>query len=353
MSDGFVVGVDVGGSSIEAVVTDPEHRVAAHALEPTDASSGEAIVATTVAAIHGALARAAGAAEVVTGIGIGVPGRVDVEDGTVRFAMNLRIGEAGLALGPSVAEAFGLEVAVENDVRAAAVGADALFRRRTPDLHTLVYLNIGTGISAGVVVDGRLQRGRLGLADEIGHVVVTEDGPDCRCGLRGCLEAVAAGPAIARMWPSEDGRSAEALFRAAAAGHPDAVAGASTLTALWTEATQWLALAHGADLVVLGGGVGSVGGPILGAIRDRLAAFAERSELARRLIPPDRVTAVPPDHPAGAIGAAVVARNRLTEHERGVRRGGAETEEAMTREGKRAIGTNGEGTRDRKEGRDA
>lgn len=310
-ADALFLGVDIGGSSVETVVTDRAHHVAAHALEPTDTSSGEAVVASARASIRGALVRAAGAAEVVAGIGIGVPGQVDADRGVVRFAMNLNIGEAGLALGAAVEEAFGLDVAVENDVRAAAVGAYELFRPQVPDLHTLVYLSIGTGISAGVVVDGGLRRGRRGLAGEIGHVVVDEDGPPCRCGLRGCLEAVAAGPAVAQRWPAEDGRNAERLFAAAAEGRPDAIRAGAEFTARWVEAIQWLGLAHGADLVVLGGGVGSVGGTLLDAIRLRLAEFAERSELARRLLPPERVVSVPAGHPTGAIGAAAVARDRL------------------------------------------
>lgn len=310
-ADGLFLGVDIGGSSVEAVVTDPDHRVVAHGLGPTDVGSGARIVASAVAAIRQALGEATGAVEAIAGVGVGVPGQVDAETGVVRFAMNLNIDEAGLAVGPAVGEAFGLEVAVENDVRAAAVGAYEVLRHETADLRTLAYLSIGTGISAGVVVDGRLHRGRDGLAGEIGHVVVAEDGPECRCGLRGCLEAVAAGPAISRMWPSGDRRYAQALFRAAAAGDPEATAAAAVLTARLTEAVQWLALAHGADLVVLGGGVGSEGGPLLAAIRDRLSGFAHRSELAGRMAPPERVVAMPTGHPTGAIGAAAVARRRL------------------------------------------
>ena len=324
VADALFLGVDIGGSSVETVVTDRTHRVAAHALEPTDTSSPDAVVQSALTSIRGALVEAAGAAEVVAGIGIGAPGQVDAERGIVRFAMNLNIGGAGLALGAAIEEVFGLGVVVENDVRAAAVGAYQLFRSQVPDLRSLVYLSIGTGLSAGVVVDGGLRRGREGLAGEIGHVVVDEDGPPCRCGLRGCLEAVAAGPAVARSWPRDDGRNAEDLFRAAAEGRADATRAAAELTTRWVEAIQWLALAHGADLVVLGGGVGSVGGPLLASIRERLARFAERSELARRLVPPERVVAVPTGHPTGAIGAAAVARERLAAAPPAPRAGGEE-----------------------------
>jgi predicted NBD/HSP70 family sugar kinase len=209
---GLFLGVDIGGSSVEAVASDADHRVVAHAISPTDVASGDGILASASAAIREALRSVDGASDDVAGIGIGVPGQVDADTGVVRLAMNLNIDGDGLAVGAAIVDAFGLPVAVENDVRAAAVGAYEVHRTDTEDLRTLVYLGIGTGISAGVVVDGRLHRGRDGLAGEIGHVVVAPDGPACRCGLRGCLEAVAAGPAIRRLWPSEDRRYAQAAW---------------------------------------------------------------------------------------------------------------------------------------------
>ena len=326
------VGVDIGGSSVEAVVADPEHRVVAHAIKPTDATSSERLLGNADAAIRQVLAAVDGSAATVSGIGVGIPGQVDADSGVVRLAMNLNIDGDGLAFGDAIGDAFDFPVAVENDVRAAAVGAYEMWRHETRDMNTLVYLSIGTGIAAGVVIDGRLHRGRDGLAGEIGHVVVLDDGPECRCGLRGCLEAVAAGPAISRLWPSDDRRYAQALFRAARDGHAEALAAAALLTTRITEAVQWLAIGYGADLCVLGGGVGSVGEPLLSAIRERLDGFARRSELARRLVTQERVVAMPEGFPTGAIGAAAVARQRLG-HGSAERR----SKEARTRgEGQRA-----------------
>jgi predicted NBD/HSP70 family sugar kinase len=90
-----------------------------------------------------------------------------------------------------------------------------------------------------------------------------------------------------------------------------------------------LAIAYGADLLVMGGGVGSLGEPLLSSIRDRLSAFAERSELAGRMVPPDRVVAMPTGHPTGAIGAAALARKRLGDGRAGSK-GGVETRTAAT-----------------------
>ncbi|MGH2554709.1 MAG: ROK family protein [Actinomycetota bacterium] len=305
---GLFVGVDIGGTSVEAVVADTGNRVVRTGAAPTDATSGELVLASAINAIRYVMP---GDADGIQGIGIGVPGQVDVETGVVRLAMNLNIGDGGFPIGRLIAREFGLHTTVENDVRAAAVGAYESLQSDHLALHVLAFLSIGTGISAGFVIDGRLHRGRDGMSGEIGHVVVADDGPECRCGLRGCLEAVAAGPAIRRMWAGGERRPAEDLFRAAAGGDPEAIRVAGVVSGYLARAVQWLALAYGADLVVLGGGVGAMGEPLLSAVRARLAGWGDRSPLARRLLPPERVVAMPAGFPTGAIGAAAVARNRL------------------------------------------
>lgn len=317
---GLVVGVDIGGTWVEAVVTDELHRVLGRNRGSTDAEGADGVLASAGSAIRGAIKASEADLGGLSGIGIGVPGHVDTDTGVVSLATNLNIDEPGLAIGPLVEEEFGAPVVVENDVRAAAVGAYDFLLNHGPNLRTLAYLSIGTGISAGVVVDGRLHRGRDGLAGEIGHVVVAEDGPRCRCGLDGCLEAIAAGPAISRLWPG-GASPVEDLLRAAEQGDPEAVLIARDLSAHLTTAIQWVAAAVGADLVALGGGVGSIGGALLAAIRARLSSMAERSDVARRMLPPERVVAMSPRYPTGALGAAALARQRLSS------RGGEESEE--------------------------
>jgi glucokinase len=304
------VGVDIGGTSVEAVVADDSNRVVAQSSFPTDSAGGDGVLASTIEAIRRAVDGRGGIGDGIAGIGVGVPGQVDRETGVVRLAMNLNIGDGGFPIGTLIADAFGVRTTVENDVRAAAVGAYDSLRRDTADLHVLAFLSIGTGISAGIVVDGRLHRGRDGMAGEIGHVMVTEDGPLCRCGLRGCLEAVAAGPAIRSMWAPGEGRPAEDLFGAAAGGDTEAIRVAGIVSGHLARAVQLLALAYGTDLVVLGGGVGSMGEPLLSAVRARLASWGDQSPLARRMVPPQRVVAMPTGFPTGAVGAAAVARHR-------------------------------------------
>jgi glucokinase len=119
---------------------------------------------------------------------------------------------------------------------------------------------------------------------------------------------VAAGPAIERMWPSGDGRPAEAMLRAAAGGDPGARALVEEVIGRYVLAIQWLAAAWGPDLIALGGGIGSIGEPLLSVVRGRLAERRAGSELAGVLLPPERVVAVAADLPVGALGAAALAR---------------------------------------------
>lgn len=307
-----VAGVDVGGTWTGAVVLGPGGDVVGRARLATNTDGPDRILEGVEGAIEQALAGRMETRDLAA-LGVGIPGQVDPGTGTVRLAMNLRIDGAGLPIGSMLRRRLGVPTTVENDVRAAAVGAYERLRATThPAVRSLAYLNIGTGISAGVVLGGRLHRGRDGLAGEIGHVVVDPDGPECRCGLRGCLEAVAAGPAIQRMWPTQDGRPAEALFRAAASGDREAGHVMEEVVDRYVLAIQWLATAWDADLIVLGGGIGSIGEPLLAPVRDRLAARAARSDLAGRLLPPGRVVAVPAGLPAGALGAATLARGRTS-----------------------------------------
>ena len=126
-------------------------------------------------------------------VGVAVPGDVDARTGVVRLAVNL--DALDLPLGALLAQVLGVPCFVEHDARAAA---DWLARPTRVSTGDLAYLSIGTGIAAGVVLDGQPLAGDNGLAGEIGHCVADPDGPMCPCGLRGCLEAIASGPAVAR-----------------------------------------------------------------------------------------------------------------------------------------------------------
>jgi glucokinase len=321
MSD-LVVGVDIGGTKTAILVTEPNGTVRARSVVPTAIGAPDRAADAIAALVTAALAEAAATTHDVAGLGVGVPGRVDRERGRVTHAVNLDWHD--LPLGPRLESRLGIPTVVENDVRAAALG---LHRRRLfGQTESLAFLAIGTGIAAGVVLNGQLHRGAHGLAGEIGHVIVEPDGPRCACGNRGCLEAVAAGPAIiARTkagWAARrDGRppassepdlaGAESVFAAHAQGDPVAtdVIGSAGRAIAW--GIHVLALAYDVERIVLGGGVSHVGEPFMAPIRRELDRYRSASPLTAEILPPDLVQLLPAGSDAGAWGAVTIARESL------------------------------------------
>jgi len=296
---GLRVGVDIGGTKTDAVAIDAGGRVA-HQLRLATGFGADAVLATAVAAVEG-LAQAAGGSEFAS-IGFGIPGAVDVASGRVEHAVNL--GLSGLDLGSEVARRLGRAVRVENDVNAAALGAFSLLGRTSAQ--SMAYLNLGTGLAAGLVLGGRLWRGSRGVAGEIGHIPVDPAGPLCPCGQRGCLELMASGSAVARQWPTDDPKPVRALFAAADAGEPLAIEVRERLVDNVAAAVRLLVLTVDVDDVVIGGGLSSLGDVLLGEVRGVLERWAASSEFLASLGLHERVTLVPNGSNAAAIGAALV-----------------------------------------------
>lgn len=295
------VGVDIGGTKIHAVLVDESGVVVQQVRLPT--GFGPKVVLETAAESVRTLARLAGVetASFAT-VGVGIPGAVDSDTGRVSHAVNL--GLEGLELGRELGTLLGLPVRVENDVNAAAVGTFRLLGR--PAEQSMAYLNLGTGLAAGLVLAGRLWRGSRGTAGEIGHIPVDPNGPLCPCGQRGCLETVASGSAVTRQWPSDHPSPVHALFEAAAGGDARAVEVRDGLVRNVASAVRILVLSVDVDSVVVGGGLSSLGDTLLIGVRGVLGAWASSSPFLASLDLPDRVELVPSDFPAAAVGAALV-----------------------------------------------
>jgi glucokinase len=312
----LLVGVDVGGSKIAVLVAGPALGVRGRFALPTEVGSQEQAADVIGDAVGAALGDAGAALDRVAAVGIGVPGRVDPVSGTVSLAVNLGWNE--LPLGPQVEARLGTPVRLENDVRAAAYG---LYERRVlGDVADLAYLSVGTGVAAGIVLDGRLHRGARGLAGEVGHIVVDPAGPPCPCGLRGCLEVLAAGPAVAMRaatalregrpssLPSADLTAAD-VYAAAAAGDPLASEIAADVGAHIARAVHLLVMAYDVEVVVLGGGVAGAGDAFLDPILRALDRLREASALAREVLRPGVIHLLPAGSEAGAWGAVALARS--------------------------------------------
>ena len=297
------VGLDIGGSKILGVAVTADGDVLAR--ERVATALGPDGVAHGAAAVVEAL-RARTGRQVSAPIGVGIPGIVDPRRGTVKHAVNLGLHGEWYPLADLLADRLGVAVAVENDVNAAALGA-----RLVEGVDDLVYLGLGTGLAAGVVLDGRLRRGVAGAAGEVGHLPLGGFGVErerCQCGQHGCLELVASGRALERAWPVEEGHAAAAVFAASAGGDARAVAVRDRFAAGVAAGVRVLGLAVDPRLVVLGGGVAHVGEPLLAAVGAALRAQAAESPFLASLDLAARLRLVPPDRPVAALGAARLGR---------------------------------------------
>ncbi|PYY40082.1 MULTISPECIES: ROK family protein [unclassified Curtobacterium] len=291
------IGLDIGGTKIDAVAVAPSGAVLDRVRVPTG-SGPDAVVANTLLVIRSLTERTGRTA---TSVGIGIPGLIDPETGWVRHAVNLGLSE--VALGPIVADTLGLRVQVENDVNVAALGAAQAMQLDGPQ----AYLNIGTGLAAGLVVDRRLWRGARGNAGEIGHIPVLADGLPCVCGQRGCLETVASGSALAVAWPGHAGSAATSVFDCADAGDPAAVAVRDRFVAGVASAVRILVVTADVESVVIGGGLASLGERLLVPLRADFDEAARSSPFVASLGLSSRVLLAPADQPLAALGAAFLA----------------------------------------------
>jgi predicted NBD/HSP70 family sugar kinase len=320
---GLLAGLDIGGSKVQAVAVERGGGAAGSGrsqvveeVRLATALGADGVVRTAQRALAG-LAERLGARppELFAGVGIGVPGLVDPERGVVVQAVNLGLGAGELDLARRLRETWDLPIVLENDVNAGALGAADHLGLGEQDV---AYLSIGTGIAAGILLAGQLRRGPHLAAGEIGHVPVDPAGPVCACGQHGCLEAVASGSAIAARWPQLDGRfpsaggggpgPAGALFAAAAAGDPEAVAVRDEVAVYLAAGVRMLALTVDVDLVILGGGVAEVGEPLRAAVADQLRGQAVGSAFLRGLDLAGRLRLAPAGTPVAAIGAALLAQ---------------------------------------------
>jgi glucokinase len=199
MADGgFIGAIDLGGTKILSVVVDGEMRVVSRDQRPTEAHeespAGEFGPGHVIQRMVESM-RAAAAGRRLDAVGISSPGPLNPVTGVVSSASNLP-GWRNVPVTRLMSEGLGVPVWLEHDAKAAAIAEHRLGAGRGAS--NLVLMALGTGIGAGLILDGRVYRGTSGAAGEIGHTRIVEDGPRCSCGRTGCLEALASGWSLAR-----------------------------------------------------------------------------------------------------------------------------------------------------------
>ena len=322
IGDGLAIGIDIGGTKVAAGVVDAQGRVVARARRDTPTRSPQAVedlIAELVAELS--------ARHEVVSVGIGAAGFVDATRSTVVFSPHLAWRDEPLreAVELRVRERLGRRVGrrtlVENDANAAA-WAEYRFGAGRGEPR-LVCITLGTGIGGAVVSEGRLQRGRHGIAGEFGHMVVVPGGHRCECGNRGCWEQYASGNSLGR-----DGRElargrspfAHALL-AGAGGDPEAVRGQVVTAAaragdpaaveIVQDTGRWLgtgianlAAALDPGTFVIGGGASDAGDLLLGPAREEF----RRTLTGRGHRPEARIVRARLGPDAGLVGAADLSR---------------------------------------------
>ena len=282
---GALLAAQLGATSLAAAVTDLALNPLARFEQRFDIADGPQKALDRVTEVFEALIeQSAVPRSSLWGIGVGVPGPVEFSTGR-SISPPIMPGWDAYPIRKHLTERLGLPVWVDNDVNVMALGE--LYSGRARGVGDFVYIKIGTGIGAGIVCDGRIYRGSQGCAGDVGHVAVSE-GSDvvCRCGNRGCLEALAGGAALARDGTAaavsgqslvlasvlEEGRAVTAEEVVKAAQRGDAVS-LDLLLSCGRRVGDLLATVvnfYNPELILIGGGVSNAGNLLLAAIRENV-----------------------------------------------------------------------------------
>ena len=290
------LGVDIGGTKTDVVAVQGGTIVARHRTAP--GRGAEAVVASTIAAVDELMVDAAIGWSDIESVGVGIPG--SVVDGVVSYARNLGIDRVDLA--GELEQAWGQRPVVDNDVNAAALGVWALRKGGS----SLAYLNLGTGLASGIILDGKLWRGARGAAGEIGHISIDPAGPVDADGLPGAIELYASGGGLVRQW-GVPGAAARDVLDAADAGDPRAQAIRDGLFYGLASAVRVLVLTLDVECIVVGGGLTGQGHRLVEGASRVIEGWASSSEFLASLDLAGRMSLLDdPDFPVAALGASAL-----------------------------------------------
>lgn len=317
------IGCDLGGTNVRAAIVDVENGSIIHQMSiPTLARDGPEALMKRMAGLFLQITEWAGMKkEDVGGVGIGVPGLLDLEKGETLFLPNLPGTWPHVPLADTITKHTRLPTALLNDVRSITNGEWRFGAGRGVD--TVVVFAVGTGIGGGLVINGQLHLGIAGTGGEVGHMTIDYNGPTCGCGNKGCLEAYASGPAIAAMGMKAVAQglstrigemseydlnriTPELIARAANAGDQIAQDIFERAGFYLGMAAANICVAIGPRRIIIGGGVSQVGdlllNPIRRTLRERVSVMpVEQVEVLQSQLGKN----------AGVIGAARWAADTL------------------------------------------
>jgi predicted NBD/HSP70 family sugar kinase len=271
---GIVVGVDFGHSHLRVAVGNLAHRVLAEEAEPIDVDASAAQGLDRAEELVERLISVAGnTREKVIGVGLGVPGPIDVETGLLGSTAILP-GWTGTNPRDELAGRLGLPVHVDNDANLGALGELVWGTGRGAT--DLAYIKVASGVGAGLVMHGRIYRGPGGTAGEIGHITLDESGPVCRCGNRGCLETFTAARYVLPLLTPSHGPdlTMPEIVKLARDGDPGCRRVIADIGRHIGRGVANLCNLLNPSRIILGGDLAEAGELVLGPVRDSVARYA-------------------------------------------------------------------------------
>lgn len=320
---GYFIGCDVGGTNMRAAVVNSESgEVQNLTVYPTNAHEGHETVLSRMAALFKKLIEKSDLSKKdISGIGIGIPGKLDVERGITHFITNLPGHWINVPVAGTIQTLTGIPTFILNDVRSITWGELKFGAGR--GCSSMILYAIGTGIGGGVVIDGRLILGNTGQAGEVGHMTIVPDGTLCNCGKRGCLEQYSSGPAIRAAAIKAVAHGATTILGEMVdfdlnritpqTVYEAAIKGDSIAMDIYRQAGKYLGIAIGNSIaqleperVVIGGGVAKAGDLLFQPIREEINRIAS-------LAPIENIQIVPAElgNNAGVIGASMWAQYKV------------------------------------------
>jgi predicted NBD/HSP70 family sugar kinase len=267
---GVAIGIDFGKRHLRVAAADLSHTILAEAERPVRAEDpAEAGLDAAVGLVEEVMAGAGVTGDQVVGVGLGLPGPIDRRSGRVGSSSILP-GWVGVRAADELSARLALPVEVDNDANLGALAE--LYWGAAAGRSHVVYLKISTGIGAGLVLDGRLFHGSGGMAGEIGHAIVDEQGPVCRCGKRGCLETLAGASALAELLEPRLGRaiSTAELLALATSGDSGARRVIADAGRHIGGVVATLCDLFNPELIVVGGELGRAGEVLLDPMREQV-----------------------------------------------------------------------------------
>lgn len=279
----LAIGVDLGGSTIKAGIVDARGKILRDTSIPAEAHQGPTHVIGQIAkSIHHLLDGFSKSPNDFVGIGVGSPGSVDLDGGTVKYPPNFP-GWTVVRLGEALEKEFGLHAEVDNDANAAAVG-EAKFGAGL-DHKDFIMVTLGTGVGGGLILDGKLYRGPFGGAGELGHMTIDHNGPLCNCGNRGCVEAYVGAKYLTQRAVEKVRTNPKSKILQLAENDPTRIdpkivslaaqEGDATALDVLSETGKYLGIGLAnvvnlldVRLIIIGGGIAHAGKPLFDAVKE-------------------------------------------------------------------------------------